>query len=799
MFLLRGVLLKLFFLTGATALGFQLVWARMLANSLGHEMRAVLAVVSTFMGGMAIGAWWLGERIRRSPYPGRWYAGLEAFVGIWAVLVVPKNPLLLLPATIAMGASFPAMERFIRPVAIREEHIRATARQARYIGALYGVNTLGAVAGIILTVWYLLPALGLRASSITLGAVNIVVAAIASMLSRRTSPAEDGRAPASRRLMVTLTITGFLAIGFEILGVRVLSQVMENTIYSFASALAIYLLGTSIGAALYHRSGREQWLDHLLGLAAIACLGGIFILARAQAIYSSFRAAFGDSTQGVAAAEMLLAACIFLPATVLMGAIFSLLIQRQTTELPRLLAVNTLGSALAPFAFGVFLLPVIGSKWALVLVGLTYLTLLSRRRLLLPIIAVTLAAFSPSLRLVQLPSGGTLADYREGVLASLAVVRDEDGNRTLKVNNRFQMGGTSAASTEYREAHLPLLLHDNPRRALFLGTGTGITFGAATLYPGLQADGVELLPEVVEVMGYFKPENFMDEYDDRLRIHVADARRFVTTTTNRYDVIIADLFHPARDGAGTLYTKEHFTAIRARLNEGGICCQWLPLHQMDDQTLRAVTRTFLEVFPSTRAYLLHWSIDVPVLGLFGTDQWPQYTNGWVEARGSSLQNHLKRLGIADSARVFGNFVAGADALRRFAGYAPINTDEHQVVTYAAPRFSYQRNATPYGRLLTVLEVEAPPSDFIRARNVYLKGLVEESEGRITQAIEYYIESARISDEFTAGYARCISLASLKAKDHPQGARVLLERLIEAQPREKLARDLLERLFPATQK
>src|SRR4051812_20185520 len=149
MFLLRGVLLKLFFLTGATALGFQLVWARMLANSLGHEMRAVLAVVSTFLGGMAIGAWWLGERIRRSPYPGRWYAGLQAFVGIWAVLIVPKNPLLLLPATIAMGASFPAMERFIRPVAIREEHIRATAWQARYIGALYGVNTLGAVAGII--------------------------------------------------------------------------------------------------------------------------------------------------------------------------------------------------------------------------------------------------------------------------------------------------------------------------------------------------------------------------------------------------------------------------------------------------------------------------------------------------------------------------------------------------------------------------------------------------------------------------------------------------------------------------
>jgi spermidine synthase len=220
---------------------------------------------------------------------------------------------------------------------------------------------------------------------------------------------------------------------------------------------------------------------------------------------------------------------------------------------------------------------------------------------------------------------------------------------------------------------------------------------------------------------------------------------------------------------------------------------------MDEAMLRVVTRTFVEVFPTARAYLLHWSIDVPVLGLFGTDRWPEYTNGWVEARAVALQSHLKRLGMADSTRVFGNLVAGPDALRRFAGEAVINTDDRQIVTYAAPRFSYQRNATPYGRLLTVLAIETPPNDFIKARNVYLNGLVKEAEGHMEQAIESYIASARISDEFTSGYARCISLASLQRKDRPEAARALLERLVEAQPREKLARELLERLFPAAQK
>jgi spermidine synthase len=290
---------------------------------------------------------------------------------------------------------------------------------------------------------------------------------------------------------------------------------------------------------------------------------------------------------------------------------------------------------------------------------------------------------------------------------------------------------------------------------------------------------VELLPEVVEMMHHFKPQNFLDAYGKRLRIHVADARRFVVRPGPSYGVIVADLFHPARDGAGTLYTREHFTAIRARLTRNGLFCQWLPLHQMDEGMLRVVTRTFLEVFPNTRAYLLHWSVDVPVLALI---------NAW----------HPDSDQIANDPKISGGFVAGPDALREFAGNAPINTDDHQIVTYAAPRFSYQRNATPYGRLLAILKLEPPPNEFLKARNVYLHGLVHETEGRPDQAIDAYIESARISDDFTMGYSRCISMAAARAKERPEAARGLLQRLSDARPNEKLARDLLQRLFPAPQ-
>src|SRR5439155_11729304 len=128
----------------------------------------------------------------------------------------------------------------------------------------------------------------------------------------------------------------------------------------------------------------------------------------------------------------------------------------------------------------------------------------------------------------------------------------------------------------------------------------GITFGAASLHLDLESDGVELVPEVVAVMPQFEPFNFTPNRQPTLKLRVADARRFIRATQGRYDVIVADLFHPARDGAGSLYTREHFQAVRQRLADGGMFCQWLPLHHLDEPMLRTVIRTFLEVFPEAQ-------------------------------------------------------------------------------------------------------------------------------------------------------------------------------------------------------
>src|SRR5690606_30731787 len=114
-------------------------------------------------------------------------------------------------------------------------------------------------------------------------------------------------------------------------------------------------------------------------------------------------------------------------------------------------------------------------------------------------------------------------------------------------------------------------------------------------HPSLRhVDAVELVPAVLEQLHHFADINGAVAEDDRVRLHAADARRFVAASAERYDVIVADLFHPGRDGAGNLYAREHFENVREHLASGGVFAQWLPLYQLDAPTLRVVMRTFAE-------------------------------------------------------------------------------------------------------------------------------------------------------------------------------------------------------------
>ena len=228
---------------------------------------------------------------------------------------------------------------------------------------------------------------------------------------------------------------------------------------------------------------------------------------------------------------------------------------------------------------------------------------------------------------------------------------------------------------------------------------------------------MELVPEIVPLLPLFRrtADDLLGQ--KRLKIFVADARRFVNATDNKYDVIVADLFHPARDGAGSLYTVEHFQAIRARLKPGGLFCQWLPLYQLDLPVLQTIIRTFLQVFPEGSAVLAQYSLKMPIVGLVAGVQPLRYPPDWLERRlrDDKLRTGLEKVQLQDSLALFGLFMAGSDDLRAFAGPGPLNTDDRPVVMFEAPHFVYAPQEPPAARLLTLLKHLHPqPRDILQA-------------------------------------------------------------------------------------
>ncbi len=852
----RWASLLLMTASGFAGLGYQIVWTQQCSSWLGHESASVLAVVSAFLGGLALGGLTLGSRIERSTRPLLWYVGCELLVALWSVLLrfvsspfsdwvlgasgVNPSPgwqwtlvfsstfWLFLPATAAMGATLPAMERLTA----------GAARDARSLAALYASNTFGAVLGVLATAFWLIPRIGLAQSAVLCIALNLLCALIAFAVFQKTAnPVANlasSDAARARAALTRLAVTGFLGIGYEVLVVRVLSQVAEDTVYTFALLLAVYLVGTAAGAAGYQRwlakqDERAALGDRLLSALAVACLLGTTSLWAAESLRAGSLDAFGDSMAAALFAEALLALVAFGPATLVMGALFSHLSRSANAagiSFGRALGINTLAAAAAPAFCGVLLLPSLGPKLALLLIVLGYLASTTRRawltkQVLLPAAgALAVLLFAPPLRFIEIPEGGHVVSYQEGVLAAVSVVEDAEGVLRLRINNRQQEGSSTSSRVDGRQAWLPLLLHPAPRRALFLGLGTGVTATSALADPTLSVDAVELLPEVIAASSYFTRESAGGSAAPRLELFAADARRYVRASDRRYELIVSDNFHPARSGSGALYTVEHFDAVRRRLEPTGVFCQWLPLHQLDLQTLRSIVRSFVTVYPRSWAMIASNSLQTPVIGLLARGDQHRFELSALRVRLSqpALSGPLGAFGFEDELSVLGGFVAGPAALARFAASAPANTDDRPVVMYGAPRITYAPDSSPSERLMAVLaelsiepgELLVPPSEadfsarlaaywaardrFIESgRNVHPSARVEEM---LAQVREPLLSVLRLSPDFRPAYDPLLAMAQALARSDASAARTLLGELTRLQPARSEAPQMLALLAGA---
>jgi len=205
-------------------------------------------------------------------------------------------------------------------------------------------------------------------------------------------------------------------------------------------------------------------------------------------------------------------------------------------------------------------------------------------------------------RIITSSSSSKILYTGEGINSSIAISQWNDGAL------QFHVSGKVEASTEPYDmrlqrmlGHLPALFHqDEPHSVLIVGFGAGVTAGSFVPYPGIRriviCEMEPLIPPVATQ--YFGKENYNVMHDPRVQIVYDDARHFVLTTNEKFDIITSDPIHPWVKGSATLYSKEYFELVKQHLNPGGIVTQWVPLYETDADTVKSELATFFDVFPN---------------------------------------------------------------------------------------------------------------------------------------------------------------------------------------------------------
>ena len=724
---------------------YEVLWLKELGLLFGVTAYAAATTLAVFFLGLSAGSLTWGRRAARVRRPLRTYAWLELGIAVTALFyfalfgiyrwvypgvfaVVGDSPTLLLivkfllsvgilflPAFF-MGGTLPVMGQYL---------IRNASELGRTATVLYAVNTFGAAVGALAAGFHLPAAFGFRASYLMAIATSLAVAAVAGWWSRGetavpaerqtakrepTAPLVSAARGASRLLWLLAFASGFLTLALEVLWTRMFSQVLQNSVYTFAIILTVFLVALALGSVVAH--GLCRWgKSSDATVVVLLTLSGFAVGLTPVLFYrwTSGLSAVGRDlgfTRYVAAVFGTTALVLLVPG-ILIGSVFPYLMklaeQRMSSAgrtIGQLASVNTLAAILGSLAAGFLLLDWLGLWASLRVMSVAYLVLalivlagsgLARRWIfasapLLGIglfgLVVTYGAFAnvsldgPTERVVGL---------WEGAHGTVAVI-DRDGDLRLKVNNSYLLGTSDSATNERLQSWLSLAFHPQPRSVFYLGMGTGITAGAALKLPVERVTVCELNADVVAASRtHFGPFLYGLFDDPRVEVIAEDGRNFLAATDRHYDVIVADIFLTYKMGVGSLYTLEHFEAVRSRLEQGGIFVQWLPLFDFSPEKFGIVARTMLEVFPQVTLWRRSVSPRFPVFALVGQlEDWPLD----IEAFEQTLSD-LKQDGSLPGEVWIHNIPLAAYAgnltsLRPLFDRYPISTDDRRPLEYLAP-------------------------------------------------------------------------------------------------------------------
>jgi spermidine synthase len=663
-------LFLLFVGSGCAALIYEIVWFQLLQLVIGSSSISLGILLGTFMGGMCLGSLLLPRLIPAREHPLRVYAALEAGIGILAIAILAGMPLVggiytawagegiagivfraiiagicLLPPTILMGATLPAISRWVK----------ATPDGVAWLGFFYGGNIAGGVVGSLVAGFYLLRMFDVATATAAAVVLNLAVAAIAFVLSRKTEYVPDvvlDYATSPRRgvggVYIAIALSGMTALSAEVVWTRLLSLHFGATVYTFSLILAVFLLGLGIGSTIGAAiAGSAASPRRALGWCQLLLCGAVAWSAyqlTESLPYWPINPYIASTPWFTLQLDLVRSLWVVLPGAMLWGASFPLALAAVATteqDAARLAggvyAANTVGAIIGAMVTSFVLIPWIGSshtEQAIIIVSaLSALLMLEpsfagagaaegeavkrgwnvagTALLAVAMIAAGLLARSVHELPGLLVAYGRYAATRvgqasiiyvgEGLNAAVAVSELSNGVRN------YHNAGKVQASSEPQDmrlqrmlGHLTTLLPRQANKVLVIGCGAGVTAGAVSIDPAVEHETIAeiepLVPKVVST--YFAEHNFDVVRNPKVHVRIDDARHFVETTSEKFDAITSDPLDPWVKGAAMLYTVEFFEMARQHLNPGGVVTLFVQLYESNTEAVKSEIGTFLEVFPN---------------------------------------------------------------------------------------------------------------------------------------------------------------------------------------------------------
>ena len=825
-------LLALFF-SGASGLVYEITWMRRLTHVFGSSTLAVSTVLAAFMGGLALGSFLFGRIADRRPRSALFlYGVLEIGIGAvalsmpflfqvvaaiylslypplesvpWLFFVlqfVLVGAVILLP-TLLMGGTLPVL---VRGLVARIEDLSLKS------GALYAANTLGAGTGAAIASYFLLPALGVFRTELVAVSLNVAVGAtVLLVLWQRRKPGDATvTAPAvedveelaepltsnTRTLLVGTALLGFSAMVYEVAWSRLLALVLGSSIYAFGTMLLVFLLGVSIGSALFARlHPRRAPLVFVVSAAAnsVCGLAGILVVPYLPAIFLADLARVKGSFFLLQLHQIFVGAVLVLPCAVLFGLAFPAVITGATDALRaagrgvgRVTAYNTIGTVIGAFLAGFVLVPSLGLR-ATLTVGL--MTTAVAALLALPLVpkrtralrdgviataAVTavLSLAAPSWPHSVLLSGpsffGGLGDtpeqflagaraskllfYEDGVATSISV-DEQNGVRLYRSNGKTDASSDPGdMANQLLLGHLPMMLHPDPKDVFILGMGTGVTAAAVARYPVKSIEIFDIEPASRRAAAYFEPENRRVVSDRRTHFIHADGRNALLARDKSYDVIISDPSDVWVAGVGNLFTREFYELARDHLRKDGVLVQWFHMHSLHLENMNLIVATFRSVFPDAS----FWRPNTGDIILVGTKDGVRWDYERLRTRFETVagvKDDMMGAGLWNPLAMFAAFVADGAELGAMLGETKtLHRDDWPVIEFEAPRALYANTTTVVDPMVQTFQKKDYPDlrNFddkqLTARDFYLFGFGYASLKRPERAIRLMEESIRLDPE-----------------------------------------------------